>query len=294
MFLWIIERFLQFCDWFGLSTEYFNQNGSSVYYKRRAIVLFILHLLNAIVLSVGMCYTMFSRVFKFNAADFANDMSKVIGLSIVYFLAIIEAMLVRDRQRKMWQLYAHIRTTQPSHPFRQSSIDRFACELILFFSLFAFHELASIKPALILSQRITMVLVRWLCDLLLFTMHQIRLFHYILYVHLLTDELNAIEGKLNRIVCEFNKDPSDTSVLCSELTSVRQHHNLVYFFTEHLNGIFGWSQMAGIVNCFVGVATSFNFIYGSFEQFQKVDTFGMISGFQSLDRFMRVNFKNIF
>lgn len=258
MFPWVIESFLHVCDWFGLCAEYFHQNNSFIYRYPRTI--FIVHILNAVVVSITMCYLVFIRLFESNPVGFANECSKFVCLGLVYCLVIIEAAPNRSRKREFWQLYEHIRTISPPNIKRNITQRRFSIKCILFSSLFIFQAVATSKPLWSQSPRYMEILLFQLCDFLLFTVQQLQIFFYVFCTNLLSDELNAFNQNLEEVLKDLKLNRKSSLLHC-KLTATCHHYYLVQMMAQYLNEIFGWSHLMAILNCFLGFVACFNFIY---------------------------------
>lgn len=274
MFPWMIERFLHYCDWLGLCTEYYNRTRlSTKYQKYRSTIFFMVHIIVAVCISTIMCHFMFHPLREFDPASLANDSTKYSAMCIVYILVIVEAMCRRRQKREFWQLYDHLHTAYPSANTYRQALDRFSYRLIWFFALYLLQELTSIPPVFRSRPRSMEYLLFWMCDFQLFLIHQLRIFYYVFYVNLLSEELSAINESFAKIVRTCNDGQFEERELNAALTAVRRRYGLVRRMAEYLNEIFSWSQLIGILNCFVGVACGFNFISTYWHDIQAYDRF---------------------
>lgn len=218
---------------------------------------------------------MYYPLLDFNPADRTNDICKYFCSSTVYILVIIDSMCNRSKSHEIWRLYTHIRSKYSSDTIQRDSLDRFACIFIVYFSLFIFEKVASLtRPASMQHPRYMEMFIGWISDFWLFALHQLRIFYYVFYMNLLAEEFNSIDGNIKEIIREFNEKREESIELAEKLTSARAHYSLVRLLSGFLNEIFGWSHMLGILNCFVGVATGFNFIYGRFVRNHLFDELG--------------------
>lgn len=269
-----IERFLQLCDWCGLSTQYTHRAGDSTNQNRRTICLFIMNIVISIFVSASMCYFMSNPLREFGPAGLVNDATKYACMCAVYMSATIEALSKRREKRELWQLYKHLRTAYPSHSGRQRTLDRFSSRMIWFFTAYASQQLASMMPVFTFHGRFLECFWIWACDCLVFLVHQLRIFHYLFHVNLLSDELHALDASLNEIVRDFVDTHLELRPMSVELPVARRRYALMRKLVDHLNEIFGWSQVTSILSCFVGVTCGFNYFYQFWEDILLHDCFG--------------------
>lgn len=177
-----------------------------------------------------------------NLLDFANDIVKFTGASIVHLFVIIEAYSKQSVQRKFWRIFHEVRTD-----FNRSDRD------LMFRSYFAkfgefFGAMAVIECMQLSRWSIGDGEIYFLTAMFsLRTMTQFRIFQYLFFIHLLNHQLNEVEMETKSLA-----DISENEqVSRHRLRWIRMYHNLVFGLCDCINEVFGWSNVISISYMFL-------------------------------------------
>lgn len=106
----------------------------------------------------------------------------------------------------------------------------------------------------------------------LFTLCEIRMFYYLLCLEIVHVQLKMIERKCRCVV-------KDETICCNiedlrmHLKWIRQYFGNVHDMIDHLNVIFGWSNVTAISFSFCFILTELNWYYVHFENISPLNTF---------------------
>lgn len=245
---------LYFFNLWGLCTEPSELRTSR--WKLEGWTIFILCFYSVYLCFVcGLTYTTLTNMHA--NIDLLNRTNEIIiyaGAIIAYFIVIFESYCKRNIQRKFWKIFRQIGTNLNGSK-RDVKFGSYFAKFVLFF----------VAVIAILYQQLT----GWLLGLnghhLLFliayisllTMQQIRVFHYLFFVHLLNHQLNEVEIEMKNIA----KSSENGTIQRESLRSIRMHYDLVHALSNCINEFFGWSNVTSILYLFLLFAVDMNWAY---------------------------------
>lgn len=190
-------------------------------------------------------------------ADFlsiSNDVFKISGVVISCWLVLIESYFKRSIQRKFWKIFRQIRDSS-NRSDHQLTFGNYFIKFGLFLivvagiEIYMFNELASVISGWILFFAFSYFS--------LLIMQDLRIFHYLFFVHLLDHQLHGVELEMKLMA-----DDSQSAIISRERFKwIRIYYDLIYELSNCMNEVFGWSNIATILCLFLRLVVDLNWIY---------------------------------
>lgn len=223
-----------------------------------------IHIICSCLLSAHVRFYIIGDLFKnVGFLTITNMLIKYCGVIVVCLITAIESYCKRSIQRKFWQIYRQIVRdfTGEDHDivFRNYFI-QFGTFFVVALGIYVRHAIITI------SVFSGIKLCFAFSYLSVMTMQDMRVFHYIFFVHLLDHQLHAIGLEMERLA-----DASERQKISHEsLKRIRIYHDLVHELSNCINEVFGWSNMAIILYLFTRLAVDLNRIY--YKRISELDT----------------------
>lgn len=183
--------------------------------------------------------------------------------SLLYWLLIYDSLMNRSDQIAFWQFFTRI----DKKFYAQSELK--ICSYLVALFLLLLGDAFIFIFAFVCNE---LTDSRQLMHGIFFVIHDHRTFFYLLHLKIITFQLR----KLNTELIQFSKCRlrSIGGNFCNDWFKwIRDYYTLVYKMTDHVNMIFGWSQLALFILCFYSAIVYINAIYRQFNgKFSKLDS----------------------
>lgn len=211
---------------------------------------------------------------SFGIIDKVNEM---IALSVplyAWWLVIIDSFLQQHSHKQFWTIIQQINDRycdQSKYNYRPYLLK--FIEFFIVTSLFAIFVLAS--TALQSSEMFLDLLFAFAHVLLIKVLHM-RIFYYLFCLDLVNFQLKVIDCEMTSIKnCDLNKmnnygtenmgQISKMSFLSSKSKRFHEYSGCTFELVNHLNEIFGWSQVIAIPSCFYLLLTDLNWMFSFYD-----------------------------
>lgn len=202
-----------------------------------------------------------------------NDVIKYGAVLISYNTILIESYAKRFQHNQFWQTFAILRKHCAQLNVIENVVSMPQKFLLAFygcFSLIFFVELYAIQ----INMDKPMLLPFWAIYLLAMMMSRIRHLQYICYVYHVDEQITILHMELTKIV-EYSKLKRVTVVgnrfnenfnkfMLRHLKWCQNYYTIIYTMSLHVNDVFGWSQLANLLNSFVQLLTDLYWLYWKF------------------------------
>lgn len=251
-----ISKMLIIFDAFGFSS------GSTKLSNRRFSIAFS-RLLNIALISFLTIFK-YQYVIQFLSIFETIDMlNEIFSLSIPlysWWLVIIDTYLQQHSHKKFWTIVEHINEwycNQSKYNHRPYMLK--FMEFFLITSSYALIMLAS--SVLHMSDENEDVFIAIVYVVLIKMLHM-RLFYYLFCLDLVNFQLEMIDCEIKTIkICDF----SQASFLSSKFKQLCEYSYCTFELVNHLNVVFGWSQVIAIPSCFYLLLTDLNWMFSFFS-----------------------------
>lgn len=199
----------------------------------------------------------------FDLLSATNDAIKFAGATITRLIVIFESYSKQNVQREFWNIFCRIRTD-----FNRSNHELLCRSYFAKFGQF-FGVMVVSKCIQYYRRDISELTLEFMIALVsLQTMAQIRVFHYLFFIHLLNHQLDEIGMEAGSLA-----EASDNKSIPNErLRWIRMYYDLVYELSKCINEIFGWSNVVSILYLFLLLAVDMIWTY---SQIYRVGVLGM-------------------
>lgn len=201
-------------------------------------------------------WTFFERS-KYDELDLlsiANDVIKMCGAVAVYWFIIFESYWKRHEQRKFWRIYRLIRADF-NRIGRNASFVSYFMKFGEFFVVALAIEIGSLSRWFTVYNAWNFFYAASYFSLMI--MQDMRIFHYLFFVHLLDHQLHeaGLEMKVMADMSENRPIPRDRHKW------MRIYYDLVHELSECINEVFGWSHIGATLYCFLRLVVDLNCSY---------------------------------
>lgn len=260
---------LYFFNLFGMCTEPYVLRSSRWRQKRWSILImgfytvYLCFLCGFILDSLDEFYDMFDLL------NMANDAIKFAGAIIAHSVVIVESYFKRNVQRQFWTVFRKIQAD-----FKCSDhtivLRSYFVRLGLFFGAVTYIEFS--QAFAWYSEGGEANLFFFIAYVSLLLMQQVRVFHYLFFVHLLNHQLHEIEVGMRNLA-----DASEIGTMSrARLRWIRMYYESVHELCNCLNEVFGWSNAASILYLFLLFAVDMNWTYWQLHSGEPITVEGTI------------------
>lgn len=198
-----------------------------------------------------------------------NDTFKYCGVAVAYYTVIIETVLRRSEHVKFWQSVIRIRWDQAKREHKHSAALEIAMSrrLVVQFvgtALAMFLVELTVVPLIINNQQSLNFWAVYSLSLVLSRLRHLQLIHY---VDTLDQELILLADELEKVVTYFRFDTISSAMadyIVSRIKWAQWNYSLIYDMSQHINEIFGWSQLANFLHSFVQILADLYWMYWRF------------------------------
>lgn len=263
---------LYFFNFWGLCTELNELRMTHHRYHKWTVFLSAANIIYLCLALVSIWHYLDEVYDGFNLLNITNDVIKFVGATIAQLFVIIESYCMRNVQRKFWKINRKLRSD-----FNYADRDvRFGWYLAKFGEFFG--AVFVIHIGKFSKWDITKNIYFLFGYISLVTLHQIRVFHYLFFINLLSHQLNEVETEMKLLA-----DCSEIGPVSRDrLRSIRVYYDLVHELSNCINEVFGWSNVISIFYLILLMAVDLNWLY-----LHRVDKLGTICSFLYISR---VNF----
>lgn len=251
MFSKYIFLLLYFFNFWGLCTELNELRMNHHRYHKWTVLLLGANIIY-LCLALGSIWYFLNEAYDgFNLPNITNDVIKFIGATIAQLFVIFESYYKRSVQRKFWKIIRELRSdfNCPDHNVR------FGWYYAKFGEFFG--AVFVIKLVQLLAWNITLKIYFIFGYISLMTLQEIRIFHYLFFIHLLSYQLNEVEMEMQSLA-----DVSENGTISrDQLRWIRMYYDLVHELSNCINEIFGWSNVISIWYLFLLLAVDLNWFY---------------------------------
>lgn len=252
---------LNYFDSIGFFTEF---NLTSKVYQKSVRFIFILYLtFGAIagVLSVNYIHRKQNDIL-----GGANDIFKLQGFQIFYWVTFMESFIKRKSFREFWQILNTIYSKY--NPKRRSQFKRFFVQLFIGVNFFALSHFTLISLCFTNHGKYQLF---WSTFVVFIILLQCRIFYNLLLMELIKNELEIIHQELEKMflnfsasedICKFvRKNSLWIELELNRLKWMREYHSLIFDLCTIFNSACGWSKTVSIIFSFLLLLCDINWIY---------------------------------
>lgn len=247
-----IRYLLKYYDVFGFCTE---TNSD----RKATLKTFIVHIL------IGSFVIVSFLFFAWNSIEILDNTLLVVNRSLqmfseasLYWVTIFESLLKRNHQRKLWNTYRQIQNFAGRHqnPPKFYSYFFIFCEYLFVFSTI---QLISMYYYLYFVGLFFYFNISYI---IVVKMYHNRVFYYLFHLELIKHEFLSIRNEVKRIAgADISK--FDFSFNIQSFRRIRERYKLLQDMVNHLNEVFGWSQLASILCALHLLLTELNWAFSS-------------------------------
>lgn len=218
----------------------------------------------------GFVSIIFSKDFhkELDFLSIANNVIKLGGAFIGYWIIFVESYCKRPVQRKFWQIYRQIR----SDFCRSDHVLVFGNYFVKFGLFFIITAVIEVKQSLQLISMLNGTTLYFAFSYFaLMIGHEMRVFHYLFFIHLLDQQLDNVGIEMKVLA-----DASEIGTISrNHLKWIRMHYDLVYELSNCVNEVFGWSNIATVLYLFLQLVTDLNWTYWAIHNEMEVELQGI-------------------
>lgn len=284
MFSKFIILLLKYFDLFGFCTEHAVLLHNKKSRNRHSIIAFIVHIIGVVSQCTILCYYIKHPIVKFGRIDSTNDAIKFVGAVLVYSSVIVESIMRRQSQQKIWQIYKKMKQLHGLQ--NEIQFKTFRHLLFKCFIYFAFSF--SSGPRMIQHIETVSKIDQahfWICLLLFNLFYETRILYYIFFIELLRGELKSIEGQVQ----EINKSNCHIDQWILKLRMIQRHYELLQSMVYYLNDVFGVSHFFIAMFGILQIVCEFNYMCWHFHSSLPF-SYSRAKHFQLLFRKKYINF----
>lgn len=194
--------------------------------------------------------------------EMTNELIQYTSGLCAYFFIIFDSIRNCEHHREFWKTFIKI-----DKRYSPRNI-QFKYFLVLFIEHIAFSLLIYNTNMLFESWTKTRTIFAYVA---LWSVTALRMFYYVFCLKILLHQLKTIENEAKNLAEISHKmNHSETSPFNSpydrkKLKWIREYFGCVNEMSQHLNEVFGWSQVSGILYCFYSFVTDLIWMYSFFS-----------------------------
>lgn len=241
--------------------------------SNRPIPIAFFRLLNIVLVS---CFTYYKYHFVREFYSSYEIIDKVYGMLAysvplyAWWLVIIDSFLQQNSHKQFWTIIQQIdeRYGNQSNYNHRPYMLKFI-EFFLITTLFAFITLAL---ALLHSSGAFLEIFFAFTHVVMLKVLHMRIFHYLFcldlvnfHLQLIDCEIKSIKIYASAVAIENISQASKISFLSVKFNQFYEHSYCLFELVNHLNVVFGWSQVIAIPSCFYLLLTDLNWIFSFYD-----------------------------
>lgn len=255
----------------------FSFSSGSTNLSNRPLSVGFFRLLNIVLVSFFTYYKYHYVIERYSSFEIIDRVNGCLAYSVplyAWWLVIIDSFLQQHSHQQFWAIIQQIDERYCNHS--KYNHRPYMLKFIEFFLATSLYAFVTLTAAALQSAEAFPDFFFAFAHVVLIKVLHMRIFHYLFCLDLVNFHLQMIECQIKAINFHNSNviDAGDSadisqmskaSFLSSKLSRFNDYSYCTFELVNHLNVVFGWSQVIAIPSCFYLLLTDLNWIFSFFE-----------------------------